>query len=151
MKPWERWTFNLASLLVVVTGAAYFWMKYLLQAPDPFSVVNHPVQGPMLAAHVLTAPAFILIGGIVLNSHVLRKLSASRIPNRKTGLTSLATFALMIGSGYLLQVVTSDSALRMLVAVHVATGAVFAVAYTSHLIISTRLVRRQAAGMREVA
>lgn len=142
MKRWERWSFNLASLVVVVTGFAYFWMRYLITTDDPFAVVNHPWQGPMLQAHVLAAPLFILVFGIVLNSHVMRKLRASRIPNRKSGYASLATFVLMVASGYLLQVASSDEWLKGLVAVHVASGAVFSLTYAGHLLVSVRLARR---------
>jgi hypothetical protein len=151
MKRWERWSFNLASLVIAITGFAYFWMKYLLTTDDPFAVVNHPWQGLMLQVHVLAAPLFILVFGIVLNSHVMKKLRASKLPNRKTGYTSLATFALMVASGYLLQIASSDAWLQGLVAVHVASGAIFSLVYAGHLVASVRLARRQPTAIREVA
>ena len=150
MKRWERWSFNLAALLVALTGFAYFWMKYFVENPDPFAVVNHPWEPALL--HVLAAPALILVFGLILNSHVLKKLSATKVPLRKSGLTSLGLFAAMVCSGYLLQVATSESWLRALVAVHVGTGAAFALVYPAHLMLSTRRARRPAASpMREVA
>ena len=144
MKPWERWTFGLLALLVSVSGVAYFWMKYLLVSDDPFAVVNHPWQSTMLAAHVVASPWLLLIFGVILNSHILRKLRATGLPNRKTGLLSLATFFAMVASGYLLQVVTSEWLLPAVVAIHVATGTLFSVVYVSHLVISVRLARVQA-------
>jgi hypothetical protein len=150
VKPWERWTFGLLSLLVAVSGFAYFAMERLMVSDDPFAVVNHPWQPAMLTLHVLASPPLILMFGIVLNSHILRKLRVPRPANRRSGLTSLATFAVMVGSGYLLQVVTSETALRGLVAVHVASGAVFSFAYVAHLVISVRLARTWPAA-REVA
>ena len=152
MKPWERWTFNLLALAVAASGFAYFWMKYFVQPADPFAVVNHPWEMAMLQLHVLASPPFVLIFGVILNSHIMKKLRATRIPNRKSGLTSFGTFALMIVSGYLLQVVTAEAWLRALVALHVASGVVFTVAYGAHLVISYRLVRRPGpTAMREVA
>jgi hypothetical protein len=144
MKRWERWTFNLCALAVAASGFAYFWMKYLVQADDPFAVVNHPWQSAMLHLHVLVSPPFLLVFGIILNSHVMKKLRATKIPNRKTGLASLATFGAMIVSGYLLQVTLSDAWLRALVVVHVTSGAVFTLTYGTHLVISSALVRRAA-------
>jgi hypothetical protein len=142
VKPWERWTFGVLVSIVSATGAAYFWMKYLLASDDPFAVVNHPWEGAMLAAHVVAAPWLLLMFGLVLNSHILRKLGVgARLPNRKSGYLSLATFFLMTASGYLLQVVTGDLALQLLVALHVATGTVFALSYATHLVISARLAR----------
>lgn len=153
MRNWERWAFNLLSLVVAVSGFAYVWMKYALQSPDPFAVVNHPWQTPVLALHVIASPAFILVFGIVLNSHVMKMLRAPRVPNGASGLTSLGTFAAMVLSGYLLQVASNETWLRALVVLHIASGAVFSVAYTAHLIVGTSLGRRcrQNAAIREVA
>lgn len=153
MKRWERWSFNVAALAVAATGVAYFWMKYLIQNDDPFAVLNHPWEPAMLNLHLLASPPFILIFGIILNSHILRKLGATGIPNRKTGLASLATFAAMIASGYLLQVAVSEGWTQALVILHVASGAVFSLAYVSHLVISVQLTRRRRplSAVREVA
>ena len=145
MKPWERWTFGLLALLVSVTGGAYFWMKYMLINTDPFAVVNHSWQPVMLSAHVVASPALLLMFGVVLNSHILRKLRATGLPNRKTGLVSLGTFFAMVASGYLLQVVTSEQLSQALVTIHIATGSVFSATYAAHLVISVRLARAQAA------
>ena len=150
MKPWERWTFGLLSLIVALTGFAYLAMKYLMRSDDPFALVNHPWQPAMLALHVLASPPLILVFGIVFNSHIMRRLRATRVENRRSGLASLITFGVMVASGYLLQVVTAEGWLEALVVVHVAAGVVFSVAYVAHLVISVRLARTWA-GMREVA
>lgn len=141
MKAWERWTFGMLALVVALTGVAYLGMKHLMPSDDPFAVVNHPWQPAMLHLHVLASPPFILVFGMILNSHILKKLRASQMPNRKSGLSALATFGLMVGSGYLLQIVTDEGSLRVLVAVHVASGAVFSMVYVAHLVISVRLMR----------
>ena len=151
MKAWERWTFGLLAAVVSMTGFAYFWMKYFLTSDDPFAVVNHPWQPAMLAAHVLAAPGLLLMFGIILNSHILRKLRATGVPNRKSGLASLITFFAMTVSGYLLQVVTSATLLQILVVLHTASGIVFAAAYVAHLVISVRLARRTPASFLKTA
>lgn len=152
MKRWERWSFNTLTLLVAVTGFLYLWMKYFLEVDDPFALVNHPWQTTMLALHVLASPIFLLIFGIVFNSHIMKKLRASNLPNRKTGLISLGTFAVMVLSGYLLQTSSDERWLQALVVVHVASGALFSLTYGTHLVISARLARtRQESAIREVA
>jgi hypothetical protein len=145
VKPWERWTFGLLGLLVSATGGAYFWMKYMLVNTDPFAVVNHPWQPAMLALHLVASPPLLLMFGVLLNSHILRKVRATGLPNRKTGLLSLGTFFAMVASGYLLQVVTAEQLTQALVTIHVATGSIFSVTYAAHLVISVRLARAQAA------
>jgi hypothetical protein len=143
MKRWERWSFNAAALLVAVSGFAYFWMKYAMQSDDPFAVVNHPWQPATLTLHVLASPAFILLFGIVLNSHVMRKLRATSERNRLSGFLSFGTFATMVVTGYALQVVIHEWWLSALVALHVTASVVFTIAYAIHLLVSLRLVRRQ--------
>ena len=142
MTRWERWTFGAFVIAVAATGLAYFWMKYLLTPTDPFAVINHPWQPLMLAAHVVASPALILMFGILLRSHVLQKIDAPGIQNRRSGLASFAGFFVMAASGYLLQVVTAEALLKALVVVHIASGALFAVAYLVHFVISVRLARQ---------
>ncbi len=141
MKRWERWSINSLSLVVAATGFVYFWMKYLMQPQDAFAVVNHPWQSAMLNLHVIASPALILIFGIVFNSHVMKKLRAPRLPNRRSGWVSLVTFGAMVLSGYFLQIAASESWLQALVAVHVASGALFTSVYGAHLVITVRLAR----------
>lgn len=141
MKRWERWTFNGLSLVIAVTGFAYFWMKYFIAQQDPFAVVNHPWQTAMLNLHLVASPMLILIFGIVFNSHVMKKLRVPRLPNRRSGYVSLGTFAAMVSSGYLLQIASSEAWLQALVIVHVASGTLFTVVYGAHLVVSVRLAR----------
>ena len=150
MTPVERRVFGLLCLLVVLTGTAYGWMKYVVVNPDPLAVVNHPWQGAMQATHVLAGPAILLMFGVLLRSHILKKIAQARVRKRLSGFTSLATFAVMAVSGYALQVVTHEAALRALVIIHVASGAVFAVAYLAHLVALVP-ARRRRADIREAA
>jgi hypothetical protein len=156
MKRWERIAFNSTALAVAASGFAYLWMKYLVTNDDPFAVVNHPWEPAMLALHVLASPPFILLFGIILNSHIMKKLKGSqrKLPNTRSGVIALMTFAAMTASGYLLQVITSERGLQALVAVHVTSGALFTGTYAVHLIVSWRIARaRTPAGsvIREVA
>lgn len=143
MKRWERWAFNTLALATALTGFAYLWMKYVEQSTDPFAVVNHPWQSTTLGLHVLVSPAFILMFGVILNSHVMKKLRATQLPNRRSGYVSLVTFVVMLLSGYLLQVSTSERWLQALVILHIASGALFTVVYVAHLVISAALARRR--------
>lgn len=143
MKRWERWSFNTLALATAVTGFAYLWMKYFEQTTDPFAVVNHPWQSTALALHVVVSPALILVFGIILNSHVMKKLRATHLPNRRSGYVSLVTFVVMLLSGYLLQVSSSEHWLQALVILHIASGALFSVVYAAHLVISAALARRR--------
>jgi hypothetical protein len=72
--------------------------------------------------------------GIVLRSHILKKLAGNGRNGRWTGWASLISFCAMALSGYLLQVVASPTALRVAMVTHVVTSAVFVLGYTAHLV-----------------
>jgi len=139
MKPWEHRLFNGLNIVVAITGFAYFYMKYALSSDDPFAVINHPWQSSALSLHVVFAPLVILLFGIVLRSHIIKKLISNNRPNRRTGWISLMTFSTMSLSGYLLQVATSVAWLKVLVVLHVGTSIVFLIGYGAHLVIGWRL------------
>jgi hypothetical protein len=141
MKPWQRRAFNALAAIVSVTGAVYFWMKYMLPSDDPLAVVNHPLQPLMLDLHVLSGPGLLLMFGIVFNAHVASKL-ARRIPLRRSGLTALGTFATMAATGYLLQVVVSEQLRLIVLWLHLGSGAVFVASYGFHLVVAYRPLRR---------
>ncbi len=138
---WERWLFNALHVVVGATGVAYFWMKYLLETDDPFAIVNHPWEPTTLAAHVIAAPVFIALFGMVFRSHTLRKILSLKAANRRSGWTSLISFSAMALTGYLIQVVTSPLLISVAIWTHVATSIVFILGYTSHCVIGWRINR----------
>lgn len=138
MRPWEKAAFNALTLVVAASGLAYVWMKYGLTSDDPFALVNHPWQPWMLAVHVFTAPWLLVVFGIVLNSHVLRKIGNGTTGNRPSGWLSLVTFAGMTVSGYGLQVATAALLRQTMLVLHLASSAVFLVAYSVHLLVAWR-------------
>lgn len=146
----ERWLVSLLSTVVAVTGAVYLWMKYFMVASDPYAVVNHPWQPYILDVHLLAAPALLIVFGVVWTSHVRGKLEAGQKYSRRSGLLSLWTFIIMAGSGYVLQVLTNETARQLTVAVHVASGTAFTFAYGMHVIASLRRMR-QRNGLRSAA
>lgn len=141
MSRWQAWSLHILTSTVSVTGILYFCMKYLMEAPDPFSVVNHPLQTLALDIHIVASPLLIFIVGIIFNSHIGGKLGKEYRANRCSGMTTLICFPLMVISGYLLQVFSHPTAQRMALIAHLLTSAVFVVIYLFHQIISFRLIR----------
>ena len=144
MNPWERWSFNALHVVVAATGVAYFYMKYLLRSDDPFAVINHPWESSMLAVHIMAAPFFILIFGILLRSHILTKLLSNNRPARRSGWLSILSFTGMAVSGYLLQIGADQVWLRVLMVTHIGTSVVFVIGYVTHLVVGWRLPKTTA-------
>ena len=142
MSPWERWTFNILSMAVFLTGVVYFCMKYLLEQNDPFSVINHPLQPLMLNLHILASPLLLLVFGIIFRPHVVKKLQKGHSPNRRSGWIVLLSCIPMTISGYLLQVVTDPFLLRVDLVIHLVSGTFFGVTCVIHLLVGLGIRRK---------
>lgn len=141
MTRWQKWLLGALTALAGASGLAYLWMKYFVASQDPFAVINHPWQPYMLYVHLLSAPALVLVFGMVWTAHVSGKLAGGRAYSRRSGLASIWTFAVMTASGYLLQVLTSDWTRNVTMVVHVSSGVAFLLAYLGHLLMSLRAAR----------
>jgi hypothetical protein len=130
----QVWFLHITIALVTLTGVLLAWMKYGMKSDDPFSVVNHPMQPGMLAAHVLVAPVALFGLGWVFSTHIVPKFRSGAKPQRRSGLSSMWLIAPMVMSGYVLQVVTSDGARHWTAVTHWSTSAVFLIAYVIHQI-----------------
>jgi Kef-type K+ transport system membrane component KefB len=144
MKLWEIWLSHISTFVVTVSGVAYLWMKYMMGTDDPFSLVNHPWQPTMLSLHVLAAPFLVFVVGLMVQSHIQKKLRASSKANRGTGLLSMIALPVMIISGYALQVVTAPWLSSLTLIMHLTSASVFAITYITHQVVSYRLSRRRA-------
>jgi hypothetical protein len=141
MNRFETWLSHLSTLVVTASGVVYVWMKYFLVTDDPFALVNHPLQPLMISIHVIAAPFLTFVLGLVVNSHVRRKLLSESRSNRISGLVSLFTFPTMVISGYGLQVLTNETGLKIALVLHLATSTVFALTYVVHQVISLKMTR----------
>ena len=123
---------HITVALVTLTGAVFAWMKYLMKSSDPFSVVNHPWQPHMLAAHVVAAPLLLFALGWTFGNHMWPKLMFGA-PKRLSGLWSLWLIAPMVLSAYVLQIATDEGLRKAMAAAHWVTSAAFVVGYGIHV------------------
>ena len=130
---------HLSVALTAITGVVFAVMKYLMKSDDEFSVVNHPWQPHMLAAHVVIAPALLFILGWVFSNHMLPKYRfGDRDKHRGTGIASMSLIVPMALSAYLLQVSTNETLREVMAWAHGITSAIFVAAYVTHLVIGRR-------------
>ncbi len=132
---WILWG---ATILSAVTGLAWVGMRELLTRDDPFSAYNHPLQPWALVAHLLIAPLLVLLLGWVWGVHAAPRLAERSRAARLSGLANIGLGLLMIGSGYLLQVVSADSLRLALGWTHGIAGSLFAVAFVAHVMAGLR-------------
>jgi hypothetical protein len=127
---------HLANLTVCGTGLIYAWMRYLVDPPDQWAVVNHPWQPHMQHLHVLVAPLLIFAVGLIWSSHVVGKLNNGRT-NRSAGISLTALFVPMAASGYLLQIAVDPGWRRTWVWVHVVSSLLWVAAFVLHQVRAT--------------
>jgi len=123
VKPFERWSVWITSFLTVVSGTGYFVTKYLMTAPDPYAVVNSPLQPIFLKLHVLVSPLLLFALGLITVRHVWRHFRSGVRWSRKSGLTAALAVVPMVVTGYLIQVLTAAGWIRAMAIAHVVFGA----------------------------
>lgn len=132
MTRFERWSVWLTTTGTLLTGLAYWWMKDLMPASDPWAVINHPLQPWALKAHILVAPLMVFSVGLITTRHVWRHFRMNVRKGRKTGLTAALSFIVLVLSGYILQVVTGETILRVLAWTHLGLGVLYSLALAAH-------------------
>ena len=132
MSRFERWAVWSTSALTVLTGLVYLWMKYGLEAAEPWAVINHPLQPAVLKAHIVVSPLLLFAIGMITIRHVWRHWRSGVAWGRRSGVTTVLATAPMVLSGYLIQVVTAAPLLAAAQWTHIATGVVFAVGLGVH-------------------
>lgn len=137
-----------STLVVGVTGLVYAWMKYLLSPLDPYSPIHHPLQPLVLKVHLVAAPFLVFAVGLVFTQHIWRQYRSGLKRGRRTGTGTIVTLVPMVLSGYLIQTVTAESWLFWLAMVHLVTGTLFVVGFTSHQV---AMWAREAAARRRAA
>ena len=132
MTRFERWSVWLTTAGTLVTGVAYWWMKELLTPAEPWAVINHPLQPWMLKAHILLAPLLVFSVGLITTRHVWRHFRNGVRKGRGTGLTAAIGFIALVITGYVLQVVTGETILRLLAWSHLGLGILYSVGVAAH-------------------
>lgn len=132
MTGFERWSVWLTTAGTLVTGVVYWWMKDLMPPPDPFAVVNHPLQPWMLNAHILIAPLQVFAVGLITSRHIWRHYRMGVKKGRRSGILAAGTFIVLALTGYGLQVVSADLVLRVLAWSHLILGVVYSIGVAAH-------------------
>ena len=128
----ERWLIWLSTAGTLVTGVAYWWMKDLMTPTEPWAVINHPLQPWMLKAHILIAPVLVFAVGLITTRHIWRHYRQGVKKGRRSGLIAALAFAVLVVSGYALQVFSAELLLRVMAWTHLGLGVVYSAGLALH-------------------
>lgn len=96
-----------------ISGVAWLLLHYFLQRAGDFGPIPHPLEAWTLKLHGALAFAALWTGGVLWAVHIVP--AWRRGHRRSSGIVSVALFALLALSGYLLYY-AGDDALRAVVA-----------------------------------
>ena len=133
MSRWQLLWLHLSVGLCAITGAVFAAMKYFLKSDGEFSVVNHPLQPHMLAAHVVISPLLLFLLGWTFSNHMLPKYRFGNGSGRVTGVAGMALIIPMALSAYLLQISTNETVRQAMAIAHWITSGLFVIVYVAHL------------------
>jgi hypothetical protein len=132
MKRWEAWWNHAAMAAVSLTGLGYGLLKYFVTAPDADSRIGNPWQPFWMKAHVLVAPFAVFGVGLLLRRHILARIRSGEVNGRRTGTTMLWIFLPLALTGYLVQVLVAERAVRAAGYTHAVLGVAFLLGYAIH-------------------
>lgn len=132
MSTLHKWSVWVTSALTVLTGVAYFAVKYLMTTSDPYAVVSHPWQPYLLKAHILVSPFLLFALGMIAVDHVWRHYRQGIRLSRRTALTTAAAVLPMVLTGYAIQVFTDEGWVTAMAVSHIAFGALYGLGLVAH-------------------
>jgi hypothetical protein len=114
------------------TGAVWLVLRYGLQRPGEFGPAPHPLQPWVLRTHALFAFATLWLGGLLWAIHIAP--TWRRGHRRVSGILTIASLLLLVGSGYLLYYTGDDRWRAGVSAVHWIIGLLALVPFLVHLL-----------------
>lgn len=114
------------------TGAAWLVLRYGLQRSGEFGPAPHPLQPWALWTHALFAFATLWLGGLLWAIHIAP--TWRRGHRRVSGILTIASLLLLVGSGYLLYYTGDDRWRAGVSAVHWIIGLLALVPFLVHLL-----------------
>jgi hypothetical protein len=129
---WEARFNHAAVAAAAATGVLYGVLKYAVPARDPDSNMAVPWQPAVLKAHVVLAPLVVFGLGLVFRRHALARFRAGEREGRRSGFLLLVIAAPVVFSGYAVQVLTGETATKVVGWGHAATGALFGAVWLAH-------------------
>jgi hypothetical protein len=122
---------HFASYGIILGGLVFWYIKSFMQIETEYGMMNHPWQKAALSLHVLWAAFFMVVFGIMLNTHIITKLKNSQ-QKWFSGIILFFFLAICIISGYLLQISYGEQARESLSNIHTWSSFVFIVFYVLH-------------------
>jgi hypothetical protein len=107
-----------------------------------WGVESHPFEVHLQHIHILTVPFLLFAVAMIFRDHVLKKIVTKFKLMRKSGITMIALFVLMVFSGYLIQVVMNEQFRQIVIYLHLVMSALWVLIYLYHQVYSKSIKQR---------
>lgn len=126
------WFVHLSAAVVALTGVVYGWMRYFCDPLDELAVVNHPWEPATKAWHIVLAPLLVFAVGLLWRAHIWGRIVSGWRPRRRAGIVLAASFWMLVLSGYLIQVIDSETGRVVSIWTHALLGTLWLLVYVWH-------------------
>ncbi len=116
----RRWQLYLTAIGLWLSGALWLLFHYFFMRTGEFGPTPHPSEIWWLKIHGAFSFASIWIFGLLWGVHVSKALPSPK--RKRSGISLIAGFAVLILTGYLLYYVGNDSARSVISVLHWACG-----------------------------
>ncbi|MDC8758612.1 DUF4405 domain-containing protein [Janthinobacterium fluminis] len=136
LERWHRHCLYASGAALLLSGAAWLLAHYFLRTPGEFGEAIHPLEPWAMKLHGASAMAALFFLGSLMNAHIRRALKAGR--NLVSGWAMIATFALLIATGFGLYYLAGESDRPLWSGVHWVAGLALAALSVLHIVLGRR-------------
>ncbi|MEC5161819.1 hypothetical protein ACFDR9_002775 [Janthinobacterium sp. CG_23.3] len=136
LERWHRRCVYLSCAALFASGVAWLLARYCLRAPGQFGETIHPLEPWAMKTHGAAAMVTLFFLGSLMNAHIRRALKAGR--NLASGWAMIATFALLVVSGFGLYYLAGESDRPLWSALHWVVGLALGALTVLHIVLGRR-------------
>jgi hypothetical protein len=133
----HRLVLYISTLTLFLTGLVWAWLHYFHRTEGEFGPEFNPMEPWLLKAHGAAAMVSLIVLGTLLTVHVKRGWQAK--VNRRSGVSVLTIFGVLIVSGYALYYVGEERIRALVSNIHLWVGLGMPVVLILHIVLGRRV------------
>lgn len=121
-----------STCFALFTGISFLVISEFFQVDTLYGIRENPWLDEVKFAHISAGYFLVFFIGSISKSHVRKKMNNNEVKKRRTGLTLVTTFLLLVLSGNLFFYITSEDYSTFIEYIHIASGLSFSSIFFIH-------------------